>query len=72
MKFFYHSQMHLLSIWSVTLKNVGRLRKSTYIKLFDKSECDILAVFIEPENRVILLETKDIDSKHSIAIKKES
>jgi len=51
--------------WQIELRQRG-LNRSSY---FDPDASDILAIYIEPEDRVILLESKSITSKRSINIK---
>lgn len=57
--------------WLVTLKNVSRRNDGECcVKHFDKTECDLLAVYIQPENRVVFLNSCDINSISQISIKK--
>lgn len=54
--------------WTVELRTVSRRKESICIKEFDNSKCDILAVYIQPLDRVILLDAQKIKSKSGLSI----
>lgn len=59
------------SSWEVTLKNVSRRNHGTcVVKHFDNTSCDLLAVYIAPEDRVVFIKAHTVTTKSSISIKK--
>lgn len=55
--------------WVVGLRNVSRRNNGEVcVKKFDKNSCDILAVYIQPENRIVLIESKNISATCSLAV----
>ncbi len=58
--------------WQVALRNVSRRNNGEVaIKYFDNSEYDIIAVYIAPEDRVILINAIDVNSKSTLSIPKQ-
>lgn len=55
--------------WCVQLKTVRSNKTKNTITNFDNTSCEILAIYIEPEDRVILYNAKDILTKTILIIK---
>lgn len=55
----------------VSLRRIRNNSKHYTIHKFDGKCCDILAVYIVPENRVVLLDPIKLDGKTCTTIKKE-
>lgn len=49
--------------WIVQLKSVRANRSQNTIKRFDASNCEIVGIYIEPEDVVVLLNASDLDGK---------
>lgn len=54
--------------WLVQLKSVRPNRTGNTIKHFDNSAIDILAIYIVPEDRVLLLDSSFITQKTQLSI----
>jgi hypothetical protein len=63
------SSLASANTWSVELRTVSRRKdnKTTVTKI-DKQDLDLLAVYIIPEDRVIILDIKTIDSTSYVGI----
>ena len=59
------------SSWIVELKSTRHNRTKAVRNLFDNSSCDFLAVYIQPEDRLVILKASDIKAKCNLSIKKE-
>lgn len=56
--------------WQIELRTVSRRKDNTCkITKFDSSTCDILAIYIEPLDKIVLIDTKTIEAKSAISIK---
>jgi len=58
------------SSWEVGLRNVSRKKEGLLIKKFNNLECDLLAVYVAPEERVVILDTKNVKNTTSLSIRK--
>ena len=56
------------SSYEVQLKSVRANKTSNKIRYFDSKRVDILAVFIEPENKVVIYDALEIKSKTTMRI----
>ncbi len=56
--------------WTVELKSTRLNRTKTVIRKFDNSTCDLLAVYIQPEDRVEVFDSKDIKATCALTIRK--
>ena len=54
--------------WAVQIGRVRPNRTGNTIHKFDSSEADILAVYIVPEDRVIIIDTKTITTGRELTI----
>jgi len=55
--------------WRVELRSVSRRNNSAVkVKNFDNKEVDILAVYVAPEDRVVLMAGKSIKEKTGISV----
>lgn len=55
--------------FAVELRNVSRRKDNQVIvKDFNKQFIDLLAVYIQPLDKVVVIETKDIKGKNSIVV----
>jgi len=54
--------------WEVQLKRVRSNRTSNKIINFSKDQCDILAVYIEPIDLVLLIDSCEITAKTAMAV----
>lgn len=54
--------------WSVQLKKVRPNRSQNKIVRFDKNQCDILAVYIEPEDKVVLINSDTINQTCQLSV----
>ena len=54
--------------WSVQLRTVRPNRTTCVIKNFDNTTCDILAIYIEPEDRILIFKSLDVNVKTSMVI----
>lgn len=60
------------SSWLVELRNVSRRKNNkVVIKPFKKHHFDLVAVYIIPENRVVLIPTKIIRTASTLTIKRK-
>lgn len=57
--------------WAVMLKSVRSNKTQNIIKLFDRTKSDIVAIWIIPEDRIILLESHLIKAQYEITIPSE-
>jgi len=55
--------------WIVTLKSHRPNRSGTKRIPFDNTTCDLLCVYIEPEDRVVVLESATIKSRYGLVVK---
>ncbi len=56
----------------MTLKNVSRRNDGNVeVKFFNKQKFDILAIYIIPENKVILMECNNINNRSAIVVHTE-
>ncbi len=55
--------------WTVQIKGVRANKTENKLVRFDNSDVDFLAIYIEPEDRVILLDAKSVTQKCAIQIK---
>lgn len=73
------------TLYRVSVKSTSFLKKNTYIVYlqrvrpnrtkniihkFDKTCCDLLAIYIVPEDRIVLLEASGIKQKCSLSIRR--
>lgn len=56
-------------VWVVQLKTVRSNKTQNTIKNFDASTCDLLAIYIAPEDRVLLLPAQQYNGKSIASIK---
>lgn len=54
--------------WEIQIKRVRPNRSETVIHNFNSSQCDILAVYIEPLDKVLLLDSSKIKVKTMLTI----
>lgn len=54
--------------WSVQIKQVRPNRKSNKIKKFDSTTCDILAIYIQPLDKVVLMKSSEIKVTSALTI----
>ena len=54
--------------WEVQIKKVRPNRSKAVIHNFSSDQCDILAVFIEPLDKVILIQSSEIKTKSMLTI----
>ncbi len=54
--------------WEVQLKRIRPNRSGNTIHKFDNSSCDILAIYIEPIDKVLLLNASEISNKSMLTI----
>jgi len=54
--------------WLVQIKTVRPNRSTNVIKQFDNSSVDYLAIYIIPEDRVILMKASEITQKNQISV----
>lgn len=57
--------------WVVALKTVSRRKAECAIKLFDPSECDLLAVYIATLDKVVFIEASTVRAKHMLHVSGE-
>ena len=57
--------------WRITLCTTSRRKTGVAINYFDKTSCDVIAAYIEPLDKVILIDVKKIDVKREIAVNPE-
>jgi Holliday junction resolvase-like predicted endonuclease len=55
--------------WIVTLKATRPNRTRSKHIQFDRNSCDVLAVFIEPDNRVVVIQANTIKQKSAIVVR---
>lgn len=60
------------SSYEVQLRSSRPNRTGTTIRKFDGNRCDLLAIYVEPEDRVIVKTAKDLDGRSTISIKKNN
>lgn len=54
--------------WNAQLKSVRSNKTKNVIKNFDGSTSDILAIYIEPEDRLVFLSAKEYDGRSGVTI----
>lgn len=55
--------------WIIQLRSIRSNRSQNTIKKFDASICDLLAVYIQPEDRVVLFDAAPLNGRNTISIK---
>lgn len=52
----------------VALRSIRPNRTGNTIHKFDSAKSDLLAVFVEPEDRVVVLSSTDLDGRSSVTV----
>jgi Holliday junction resolvase-like predicted endonuclease len=55
--------------WLVQLRSIRSNRTENVIKHFDSSQCDIIAVYIEPEDRIEILQASEYEGRSTVSFK---
>lgn len=55
--------------WIVQLRSIRSNRSGNTIHKFDGTVCDTLAVYIQPEDRIVLYDALPLDGRNAISIK---
>ena len=59
--------------WRVSLNTSSRRKdNSCVVNKFNKDSCDLLAVYIQPKDKVVILDSKKIESTTEISLKLEN
>lgn len=57
--------------WTVQLRSIRSNRTKNVIHKFDASKSDLIGIYIEPEDRIVILPSKDFHGKNIVTIPKQ-
>lgn len=57
------------SSWAVSLRQIRPNRTGNTVKKFNANQCDLLAVYILPEDRIVEFDASTLDGRSSLNIK---
>ena len=59
----YTSAKRISGAWAVEMRQISRRNKYIHIEKFDKARYDIVAVYIGPEDRVVIIEANQVNTR---------